>query len=129
MEEEEDRAQKPLLAASSSSAYLPTVEKTGNTRTTTAHIITAVIGSGVLSLAWSVAQLGWIAGPVTMLIFAGVTAVSSWLLADCYRSPDPETGSIINHTYVQSVRQHLDLGSNPEYDPSSSKYQHIWLGF
>uniref|UniRef100_A0A9I9CCV5 Amino acid transporter transmembrane domain-containing protein n=1 Tax=Cucumis melo TaxID=3656 RepID=A0A9I9CCV5_CUCME len=28
-----------------------------------AHIITAVIGSGVLSLAWAIAQLGWVAGP------------------------------------------------------------------
>ncbi|KAF3793104.1 putative amino acid permease 7 [Nymphaea thermarum] len=42
-----------------------------------------------------------------MLIFAAVIVLSAWLLADCYRSPDPETGSIINHTYMHSVRQHL----------------------
>ncbi|CAN1289705.1 Amino acid permease 6, partial [Linum perenne] len=30
--------------------------------TASAHIITAVIGSGVLSLAWAIAQLGWVAG-------------------------------------------------------------------
>ncbi|XP_049932600.1 amino acid permease 3-like isoform X2 [Nymphaea colorata] len=107
MEEEEDYAQKPLLATSSSSSSYDLVKKTGNFWTTTAHIITAVIGSGVLSLAWSVAQLGWIGGPLSMLIFAAVTVLSSWLLADCYRSPDPETGSIINHTYMQAVRQHL----------------------
>ncbi|BAT16275.1 Os12g0203300, partial [Oryza sativa Japonica Group] len=32
----------------------------------TAHIVTAVIGSGVLALAWSVAQLGWVAGPLAL---------------------------------------------------------------
>ncbi|PWA71287.1 hypothetical protein CTI12_AA281510 [Artemisia annua] len=34
----------------------------GNAWTAIAHITTAVIGSGVLSLSWNVAQLGWIAG-------------------------------------------------------------------
>ncbi|MBZ5798082.1 amino acid transporter, partial [Burkholderia contaminans] len=32
-------------------------------------MITGVIGSGVLSLAWSVAQLGWIAGPTAIICF------------------------------------------------------------
>ncbi|KAK4721426.1 hypothetical protein R3W88_011659 [Solanum pinnatisectum] len=32
-----------------------------------AHIITVVIGSGVLSLAWDVAQFCWIAGPILAL--------------------------------------------------------------
>ncbi|CAI9787047.1 unnamed protein product [Fraxinus pennsylvanica] len=39
------------------------LKRTGTVWTTSAHIITAVIGSGVLSLAWATAQLGWIAGP------------------------------------------------------------------
>ncbi|CAN0879461.1 Amino acid permease 1, partial [Linum grandiflorum] len=30
--------------------------------TASAHVITAVIGSGVLTLAWAIAQLGWVAG-------------------------------------------------------------------
>jgi amino acid permease len=54
-----------------------------------AHIITAVIGSGVLSLAWSVAQLGWVGGPVAMVFFAGVTAVQSFLIADLLHFPRP----------------------------------------
>ncbi|RLN39687.1 hypothetical protein C2845_PM01G41480 [Panicum miliaceum] len=33
-----------------------------------AHIITAIISSGVLSLAWAIAQLGWVAGPAVMLL-------------------------------------------------------------
>ncbi|RZC66200.1 hypothetical protein C5167_009891 [Papaver somniferum] len=39
-------------------------KRTGTLLTASAHIITAVIGSGVLSLAWAIAQLGWIAGGV-----------------------------------------------------------------
>ncbi|GKE56968.1 RNA-directed DNA polymerase, eukaryota, reverse transcriptase zinc-binding domain protein, partial [Tanacetum coccineum] len=34
--------------------------------TASAHIITAVIGSGVLALAWANAQLGWITGPTVL---------------------------------------------------------------
>lgn len=71
-----------------------------------AHIITAVIGSGVLALAWGVAQLGWIVGPVSMLVFAFVTFVSVYLLADCYRSPDSVHGAR-NHTYMDAVRVRL----------------------
>ncbi|KAI7728861.1 hypothetical protein M8C21_026452, partial [Ambrosia artemisiifolia] len=50
----------------------------GTVWTASAHIITAVIGSGVLLLAWATAQLGWIAGPTC-------------LLAACYRSRDSVT--------------------------------------
>lgn len=77
--------------------------ESGTLWTTVAHIITAVIGSGVLSLAWSVAQLGWIGGPVVLFFFATVTYVSSSLLSDCYRSPDPITGTR-NRSYVDAVR-------------------------
>ncbi|MCL7027779.1 hypothetical protein MKW94_021781 [Papaver nudicaule] len=73
-----------------------------NIWTCNAHIITGVIGSGVLSLAWSTAQLGWIAGPISMVSFAIVTYVSASLLSDCYRSPDPVTGKR-NYTYVEAV--------------------------
>ncbi|XP_024959221.1 probable amino acid permease 7 isoform X2 [Cynara cardunculus var. scolymus] len=77
--------------------------RTGTLWTTIAHIITAVIGSGVLSLAWSVSQLGWIGGPVALICFALVTYVSSSLLSDCYRSPDPVTGTR-NCSYIDAVR-------------------------
>ncbi|CAI0459877.1 unnamed protein product, partial [Linum tenue] len=36
--------------------------------TASAHIITTVIGSGVLSLAWAIAQLGWVVGPAVHLL-------------------------------------------------------------
>lgn len=85
----------------------PGIKRTGTAWTAVAHIITGVIGSGVLSLAWSMAQLGWIAGPVTMFCFALVTLVSTFLLCDCYRSPDPEFGPKRNRSYLEAVHETL----------------------
>jgi len=65
-----------------------------------------VIGSGVLSLAWAIAQLGWVMGPVVLAAFFFITYFTSTLLADCYRSPDPITGER-NYTYMDVVRAHL----------------------
>ncbi|PON59230.1 Amino acid transporter, transmembrane domain containing protein [Trema orientale] len=81
-------------------------KRTGTVWTASAHIITAVIGSGVLSLAWATAQLGWIAGPFLMLMFAFISYFMSALLADCYRSGDPLTGRR-NYTYMGVVRSNL----------------------
>ncbi|KAJ4963665.1 hypothetical protein NE237_023604 [Protea cynaroides] len=81
-------------------------KRTGTMITAIAHIITSVIGSGVLSLAWALAQLGWIAGPVVLMAFAVITYFTSALLADCYRSPDPITGNR-NYTYMDVVRENL----------------------
>ncbi|XP_015881606.1 probable amino acid permease 7 isoform X2 [Ziziphus jujuba] len=80
--------------------------RAGTVWTSVAHIVTAVIGSGVLSLAWGTAQLGWIGGPVSLLCFALVTYVSSFLLSDCYRSPDSVTGKR-NRSYIEAVRVNL----------------------
>ncbi|XP_052203258.1 amino acid permease 3-like [Diospyros lotus] len=82
------------------------LKRTGNVWTASAHIITAVIGSGVLSLAWSTAQLGWIAGPTVMFLFSFVTYYTSTLLAACYRSGDPVTGKR-NYTYMDAVQSNL----------------------
>ncbi|KAA8528415.1 hypothetical protein F0562_035770 [Nyssa sinensis] len=81
-------------------------KRTGTLLTASAHIITAVIGSGVLSLAWAIAQLGWVAGPAVLMAFSCITYFTSTLLADCYRSPDPVTGHR-NYTYMDVVRAHL----------------------
>ncbi|XP_066335098.1 amino acid permease 3-like [Miscanthus floridulus] len=80
--------------------------RTGTVWTASAHIITAVIGSGVLSLAWAIAQLGWAAGPAVMLLFAVVIYYTSTLLAECYRSGDPVAGKR-NYTYMDAVRASL----------------------
>ncbi|KAF8377064.1 hypothetical protein HHK36_030437 [Tetracentron sinense] len=82
------------------------LKRTGNVWTASAHIITAVIGSGVLSLAWAIAQLGWIAGPTVMFLFSFVIYYTSALLADCYRSGDPVSGKR-NYTYMDAVRSNL----------------------
>ncbi|CAL1362509.1 unnamed protein product [Linum trigynum] len=81
-------------------------KRTGTVWTASAHIITAVIGSGVLSLAWAMAQLGWIAGPVVMILFSFVTYYTSTLLASCYRTGDPVTGKR-NYTYMDAVKSSL----------------------
>lgn len=78
----------------------------GTVWTATAHIVTAVIGSGVLALAWSVAQLGWVAGPLALAGFACVTYYTSTLLANAYRAPHPVTGDR-NRTYMDAVRSYL----------------------
>ncbi|XP_062195030.1 amino acid permease 3-like [Phragmites australis] len=85
--------------------------RTGTVWTASAHIITAVIGSGVLSLAWGVAQLGWAAGPTVMVLFAAVIYYTSTLLAECYRSGDPVFG-LRNRTYIDAVR--ATLGGSKE---------------
>lgn len=81
-------------------------KRTGTVWTTSAHIITAVIGSGVLSIAWAIAQLGWIAGPAVMILFAIVVYYTSTLLSECYRTGDPVTGKR-NYTYTDAVRANL----------------------
>ncbi|KAM0971495.1 hypothetical protein ACFX13_019690 [Malus domestica] len=79
-------------------------KRTGTVWTASSHIITAVVGSGVLSLTWAIAQLGWIAGPVVMVMFSIITYHTSTLLVSCYR--DPVTGKR-NCTYSDAVRSHL----------------------
>ncbi|GKB51535.1 amino acid permease 6-like protein [Tanacetum coccineum] len=79
---------------------------TGTLTSASDHIITAVIGSGLLSLAWAIAQLGWIAGPAVLLMFLLVTYFTLNLLADSYRTPDPVYGKR-NYTYMDVVQANL----------------------
>jgi amino acid permease len=78
----------------------------GTVWTATSHIVAAVVGSGVLALAWTVAQLGWVVGPLVLLGFSCVTYYTSALLADCYRYPDPVDGAV-NREYIDAVRCYL----------------------
>ncbi|GLJ17017.1 hypothetical protein SUGI_0294410 [Cryptomeria japonica] len=80
--------------------------RSGNVWTAASHVITAVIGAGVLSLPWSVAQLGWIMGAIILLAFGAVTTYTSLLLADCYRSPDRVNGKR-NYKYSNAVKNIL----------------------
>lgn len=80
----------------------------GTLMTASAHIITAVIGSGVLSLAWAIAQLGWVAGPAVLMAFSFITYFTTTFLADSYRHPGPVHGRR-NYTYMDVVRSHLGI--------------------
>ncbi|CAJ1960249.1 unnamed protein product [Sphenostylis stenocarpa] len=88
------------------------VERTGTVWTAVAHIVTGVIGSGVLSLAWSIAQLGWVGGPLTIVFFACITLLSSFLLSNTYRSPDPEHGPHRSSSYLDAVNLHKGEGNS-----------------
>ncbi|XP_024006673.1 probable amino acid permease 7 isoform X2 [Eutrema salsugineum] len=81
--------------------------RTGTLWTAVAHIITGVIGAGVLSLAWATAELGWIGGPAAIIAFAGVTLLSAFLLSDCYLFPDADNGPIRLNSYSQAVKVYL----------------------
>lgn len=100
----------PLIDHYSSSGEVFVNEsfRTGNVWSATAHIITGVIGAGVLSLAWSVAQLGWIAGPFCILLFAAITYLSTYLLSDCYTFRHPQHGSIRCSSYMDAVNLYLE---------------------
>uniref|UniRef100_A0A0E0FA94 Amino acid transporter transmembrane domain-containing protein n=1 Tax=Oryza meridionalis TaxID=40149 RepID=A0A0E0FA94_9ORYZ len=80
--------------------------RTGTFWTASAHIITAVIGSGVLSLAWAIAQLGWVAGPAVMLLFAFVIYYTSTLLGLTMAWPLGRW-PFANYTYMDAVRANL----------------------
>lgn len=108
MLDEEAEHTIPLLSDTPSSVQSDgTLKRTGTVWTAIAHVITGVIGSGVLSLAWSVAQLGWIAGPLCIVVFGAIALLFSYLLCDCYRSPDPELGPTRNRSYSEAVRSYL----------------------
>lgn len=98
-------------------------QREGTVWSATAHCITAVIGSGILALSWSVAQLGWILGPPVLLVFAAITYYTSTLLADCYRSPHPVTGSR-NRTYMAVVRSYL--GPKDVFMCAIAQYANLW---
>ncbi|CAJ1972323.1 unnamed protein product [Sphenostylis stenocarpa] len=82
------------------------IRRTGNVLTASTHIITVVVGAGVLALAWAMAQLGWIAGIGSIITFSSISIFTYSLVADCYRYPDPVTGNR-NYTYMQAVKAYL----------------------
>ncbi|XP_008786489.1 amino acid permease 6-like isoform X1 [Phoenix dactylifera] len=98
-------------------------ERQGTLWSATAHIVAAVIGSGALALAWSVAQLGWMVGPVVLFGFSCVTYYTSTLLANCYRFPDPINGTI-NRSYIDAVRSYL--GPRKVFFCGCAQYVNLW---
>ncbi|KAK7320292.1 hypothetical protein VNO77_29628 [Canavalia gladiata] len=86
-------------------------KRTGTVWTAVAHIVTGVIGSGVLSVPWSIAQLGWFAGPLAIVLVASTTLFSSVLLCNTYRHPHPQHGPHRSASYLDVVHLHLGVGN------------------
>jgi len=74
----------------------------------------------VLSLAWAIAQLGWIVGPAAMVLFALVIHLASNLLSQCYRSGDSVTGTR-NYTYMDAVKSILGKQSTQKLETMMNK--------
>ncbi|GJM87859.1 hypothetical protein PR202_ga03855 [Eleusine coracana subsp. coracana] len=82
--------------------------RTGTIWTASSHIITAVIGSGVLSLAWAIAQLGWVAGPTADAPLRLRDLLHGHrFLAECYPEPATRKPGKRNYTYMDAVRSNL----------------------
>jgi hypothetical protein len=65
----------------------------------TSHIITAIIGAGVLGLPYALSWLGWAGGIACLLVFYAITLWSSLLLTECH-----ETDGVKHETYRAAVR-------------------------
>ncbi|GAB4817398.1 hypothetical protein N2152v2_004444 [Parachlorella kessleri] len=77
----------------------PDNQRNGNLTTATSHIITAIIGAGVLGLPQTLAWLGWIAGPLLIAAFYLVTLLTSTLLASVY-----EVKGVRHRRYPDAVK-------------------------
>eukprot|EP00889_Picochlorum_renovo_P004502 jgi/Picre1/31532/NNA_006884.t1 len=70
-----------------------------------AAVYTAIVGASILALPATFAWLGWVAGPILMWVFFGISMLASRMLACCY-----EANGIEHARYHHAVR-HL-LGRN-----------------
>ncbi|GAB4817399.1 hypothetical protein N2152v2_004445 [Parachlorella kessleri] len=77
----------------------PDSHRHGNLTTASSHIITAIIGAGVLGLPQTLAWLGWIAGPILITAFYLVTLLTSTLLASVY-----EVKGVRHRRYPDAVK-------------------------
>eukprot|EP00882_Tetradesmus_deserticola_P013889 GHRQ01014752.1.p1 GENE.GHRQ01014752.1~~GHRQ01014752.1.p1 ORF type:complete len:208 (+),score=53.08 GHRQ01014752.1:469-1092(+) len=78
--------------------WLQCLQHQGGWLLATAHIVTAIIGAGVLGLPYALSWLGWVAGIVILLLFYVITLWSSLLLAECH-----ETNGVKHPTYRSAV--------------------------
>ncbi|KAJ4700723.1 Amino acid permease [Melia azedarach] len=83
-------------------------ERKGTVLTASFHILTTLIGYGILSLPRATAQLGWITGPALILLFAFVPYYTSTLLSACYRSGNEHCGQRTS-TYIDVARSNLGV--------------------
>ncbi|KAG8093435.1 hypothetical protein GUJ93_ZPchr0012g19420 [Zizania palustris] len=99
--------------------------RTGTFWTACTHIITAVIGYNTLSLSWDMAQLGWVASPAIMLLFAIFICYTSTLQAECYLAIGYTIAASSN---MRAIRRANCFHQNGHADPcQSSSNQYIIL--
>lgn len=72
----------------------------------TAHIVTAIIGAGVLGLPYALSWLGWVGGILVLLLFYAITLWSSLMLAACQ-----EHDGMRHPTYRSAVLHILGPGN------------------
>ncbi|KAI3446251.1 hypothetical protein Pfo_002916 [Paulownia fortunei] len=82
------------------------LKRTGTFWTATSHIISSLIASMRAFFAWAVGQLGWVAGPAVMTLFAFVYLYTSNLPSKCCSSGVPVTRHR-NYTYMDAVKANL----------------------
>ena len=76
--------------------------KTGTVMSTSLHVFCAIVGASILALPKTFAWLGWVAGPVLMWVFFGISMLSSRMLASCY-----EANGVEHARYHHAVRHLL----------------------
>lgn len=86
--------------------YMHYLQHQGGWLLATAHIVTAIIGAGVLGLPYAMSWLGWVGGIITLLLFFAITLWSSLLLTECH-----ETGGMKHPTYRSAVLHILGPGN------------------
>ena len=92
----------------------------GNVFTGSMHVFCGVVGAGVLALPYSVSWLGWVAGPILVIVFYAFSLLSSFLLASLFEVNG------IEHSRYHHLVSHL-LGSRSAIMASVFQLLNIFL--
>ncbi|KAI8113466.1 hypothetical protein M9435_003467 [Picochlorum sp. BPE23] len=65
-------------------------DKTGTVATTSLHVFNCIVGAAILALPKVMSWLGWIAGPILLWVFFGISLMASRMLSACYESDGVE---------------------------------------
>ncbi|WPT17545.1 Amino acid permease 3 [Picochlorum sp. SENEW3] len=101
---DDDDETNKIFVARNGSIGVPNGKK-GTVLSTSLHVYTAIVGASILALPATFAWLGWVAGPILMWVFFGISMLASRMLACCY-----EANGIEHARYHHAVR-HL-MGRN-----------------
>lgn len=90
-----------VFVARNDSQGIPNSKK-GTVMSTSLHVFCAIVGASILALPKTFAWLGWIAGPILMWVFFGISLLSSRMLSSCY-----EANGVEHQRYHHAVRHLL----------------------